>query len=101
LDPSWVAEQFWKVFPAFGDVRRLTMLLECFAAGPLLDEREAARMIEVEKQIVSDASIFLPSWGNEAFEDLAQLRFLSRLGVQVSDNINFHGRYFLSRGEME
>jgi hypothetical protein len=58
-------------------------------------------MIEVEKQIVSDASLLLPCRGNEAFEDLAQLSFLSRLGVQVSDDINFHGRYFLSRGELE
>jgi hypothetical protein len=71
------------------------MLLKRFAAGPLLDEGEAAGMIEIEKQVVPDASFFLPRGGDETFEHFAQLGFLTGFRVQMGDDIDFHVGRFL------
>jgi len=92
LDPSRFGEQFGKMLATLGDVRGLTVAVQVFAAGPFLDEGEPIRMIEIDKKIVTNASDFLPSRGDEALQHGSQLGFTSRFGVQMSNNIDFHER---------
>jgi hypothetical protein len=100
LNPSRVAEQFGKVFASCGDMSRLAVLLECFAACPFLDERKSAWVVEIEEQIVADTTFFEASRGNEAFQDLAKFSFFTGFGVQMGNDINFHSDCFRAMAKL-
>jgi hypothetical protein len=94
LDPSGFGEQFGKVLATVGDMRRLPMLHEFLAAGPFFDEGESGGMIQIEEEIVPDAAWFEPSGSDKAFEDSAQFGFATWFGVQMGNDIDFHGSTF-------
>jgi hypothetical protein len=89
LDPRWFAEQIRKVFPTFLNVCRLAVFDQSIPTGPLFDEGEFVGMIQIDKKIVLDASVFEPCRGDEGFKHAAQLLLFPWLGVDVSDDIDF------------
>jgi hypothetical protein len=81
------------MLPASLNVRRLTMLLQRRTTRPLLDKGELVGMIQVDKQIVSQTSFFLPSRTYERLKHLSQPLFTPSLRMQMRHNIDLHIRH--------
>lgn len=65
------------------------MFFQCVATGPFLDEGESIGVIQVDKQVVADATVLLASRSDERLEDSAQLILATWFCVQVGDDIDF------------
>jgi hypothetical protein len=81
------------MLPASLNVRRLTMLLQRRTTRPLLNKGELVGMIQVDKQIVSQTSFFLPSRTYERLKHLSQPLFTPSLRMQMRHNIDLHIRH--------
>jgi hypothetical protein len=81
------------MLPTSLNVRRLTMLLQRRTTRPLLDKGELVGMIQVDKQIVSQTSFFLPSRTYERLKHLSQPLFTPSLRMQMRHNIDLHIRH--------
>ncbi len=65
------------------------MLFQGVATGPFLDEGETIGVIQVDKQVVADATVLLACRSDERLEDSAQLILATGFCVQVGDDIDF------------
>ena len=65
------------------------MFFQCVATGPFLDEGESIGVIQVDKQVVADATVLLACRSDERLEDSAQLILATWFCVQVGDDIDF------------